>query len=69
VNPILVVGTTGDAATPIVGARAMVEALGNAQLVVITADQHTGYGANWCAVKTISDYLVKLKVPEPDKQC
>jgi len=69
VNPILVVGTTGDAATPIVGARAMVEALGNAQLLVVTADQHTGYGANWCAVKTISDYLVKLKVPEPDKQC
>jgi pimeloyl-ACP methyl ester carboxylesterase len=68
-NSILVVGTTGDAATPIVGARAMVDALGNAQLLVVTADQHTGYGANWCAVKTISDYLVKLKVPEPDKQC
>lgn len=68
-NPILVVGTTGDAATPIVGARAMVEALGNARLLVVTADQHTGYGANWCAVDTISRYLVRLQIPEPDKSC
>ncbi len=66
-TPILVVGTTGDAATPIVGARAMVEVLGNAHLLVVTADQHTGYGANWCAVDAISRYLVRLQVP--DKEC
>ncbi len=68
-TPILVVGTTGDAATPLIGTRAMVAALGNAQLLVVEADQHTGYGANWCAVKTISDYLVDLKIPDPAKQC
>lgn len=67
--PILVVGTTGDPATPLEGARAMAETLGNALLLVVDADQHLGYGASGCAVQVISDYLRKLKLPENEAVC
>lgn len=67
--PILVIGTTGDPATPLEGARSMAQALGNATLLVVNADQHIGYGANGCVVEVVSDYLVKLEVPENEAPC
>lgn len=67
--PILVVGTTGDPATPLEGSRAMAATLGNALLLVVNADQHLGYGANGCAVQVVSDYLRKLELPENEAVC
>ncbi len=48
-GPIVVVGTTGDPATPLVGTEAMAAALEDGRLVVVDADQHTGYGTNECS--------------------
>jgi hypothetical protein len=61
---IMVVGTTGDSATPIEGTRRMAEVLGRAVLVTVEADQHTGYGANSCVDDAVERYLLDLEAPE-----
>ena len=67
--PIVVVGTTGDSATPIDGTRRMADTLANAVLVVVEAEQHTGYGANECVVDAVDRYLVQLTVPADGLTC
>jgi pimeloyl-ACP methyl ester carboxylesterase len=57
-GPILVMGTTGDAATPLAGTEAMAAALQDGRLVVVTANQHTGYSVNTCSRKVVDDYLI-----------
>lgn len=57
-GPILVMGTTGDPATPLSSTEAMADALEDGRFVVVTADQHTGYGVNPCSVSIIDDFLV-----------
>ena len=57
-GPILVMGTTGDSATPLAGTRVMADSLEDGRLVVVTANQHTGYSANACAADTIEEYLI-----------
>ena len=57
-GPILVMGTTGDSATPLAGTRVMADSLEDGRLVVVTANQHTGYTANACAADTIEQYLI-----------
>lgn len=68
-GPILVIGTTGDAATPLESTRKMVSALEEGLLIVVEADQHTGYGANECVTVAVDDYLIKLKAPKQDLKC
>ena len=55
--PIVVVGTTGDAATPLESSRAMARTVGG-RLVIVTADQHTGYGADDCVDAAVDEYLI-----------
>lgn len=57
-GPILVMGTTGDSATPLAGTRVMADALEDGRLVVVTGNQHTGYGVNACSSDTIEQYLI-----------
>ena len=68
-GPIVVVGTTGDAATPLESTRKMAQGLEQGILIVVDANQHTGYGANSCVVKAVDDYLIKLKVPTNETTC
>jgi pimeloyl-ACP methyl ester carboxylesterase len=68
-GPIVVVGTTGDAATPLESTRKMAQGLEQGILIVVDANQHTGYGANSCVVKAVDDYLIKLKVPANETTC
>lgn len=56
--PILVVGSTGDSATPLEGTRRMRNALRNASLIVVDSFEHTSYGLDACATAAIDDYLV-----------
>ena len=62
-GPILVVGTTGDAATPLASTRNMAATLQDGHLVIVTADQHTGYGVNSCVDATVDGYLVDPTAP------
>jgi pimeloyl-ACP methyl ester carboxylesterase len=62
-GPILVVGTTGDPATPFAGTQTMATTLEGGHLVTVHADQHTGYGVNDCVNKAVEDYLVRPSAP------
>ena len=68
-GPIVVVGTTGDAATPLDSTRKMAKGLEQGILIVVDANQHTGYGANSCVVKAVDEYLIKLVVPANETTC
>jgi pimeloyl-ACP methyl ester carboxylesterase len=68
-GPILVVGTTGDPATPLESSRKMAAALEDGRLVVVVANEHTGYGENDCIDDIIHDYLVQLEAPENETVC
>jgi pimeloyl-ACP methyl ester carboxylesterase len=67
--PILVVGSTGDPATPIEGTRRMFETLDNARLIVVDSFDHTSYGSNDCATEAIDRYLVDLVAPDGELNC
>ena len=62
-GPILVMGTTGDPATPLQSTRNMANALEDGHLVVVTADQHTGYGVSTCGDNAVDNYLVDPTTP------
>ena len=70
--PILVVGNTGDPATPYEGARKMVSELGNGVGVEVTY-KGQGHGAyntgNACMTKTVNAYLLEGKVPAGGTTC
>ena len=68
-GPIVVVGTTGDAATPLDSTRKMAQSLEKGILIVVDANQHTGYGANNCVVKAVDDYLIELTIPANETTC
>ena len=68
-GPIVVVGTTGDAATPLDSTRKMAQSLEKGILIVVDANQHTGYGANNCVVKAVDDYLIELTIPTNETTC
>ncbi|MFF6917755.1 alpha/beta fold hydrolase [Streptomyces sp. NPDC012466] len=70
--PILVVGNTGDPATPYEGARAMVNALGKGVGVELTY-RGQGHGAydskNKCVQGAVNGYLLDGKVPPAGTVC
>jgi pimeloyl-ACP methyl ester carboxylesterase len=68
-GPIVVVGTTGDPATPLKSARNMALSLEQGILVVVEADQHTGYGVNACIVAAVDEYLINLAIPVNETLC
>jgi pimeloyl-ACP methyl ester carboxylesterase len=68
-GPIVVVGTTGDAATPLTSTRKMAAALEKGILLIVEANQHTGYGANECITQAVDSYLIDLTVPVNETIC
>ncbi|MEU7058409.1 alpha/beta hydrolase [Streptomyces sp. NPDC046197] len=70
--PILVVGNTGDPATPYEGARKMVDELGRGVGVELTwkGEGHGAYGSGSdCVDSTVNAYLLKGAVPQDGKVC
>jgi pimeloyl-ACP methyl ester carboxylesterase len=68
-GPIVVIGTSGDPATPLASTRKMAAALEEGVLLVVEANQHTGYGANECINTAVDSYLIDLTVPVNDTIC
>ena len=68
-GPIVVIGTTGDAATPLASTRKAAGNLEQGVLVIVEADRHTGYGLNTCVVDSVDAYLVDLTVPDDETYC
>ncbi|MFD8785231.1 alpha/beta hydrolase [Kitasatospora sp. NPDC059599] len=70
--PVLVVGTTGDPATPVEGARAMAQQLGAGVGVTVTlqGEGHGGYNTgNPCLKQTVDAYLLDGTVPPDGTTC
>lgn len=67
--PILVIGNTGDPATPLANARAVADRLDSGVLVVAELDGHTAYGADSCVTRIVERYLVDLEVPPTGTTC
>ncbi len=65
----MVVGNTGDPATPYEGSRVMAETLEEGFFVSVEAATHTAYGLNACIDTAIADYLVDLVVPVGELRC
>jgi pimeloyl-ACP methyl ester carboxylesterase len=68
-GPIVVIGTTGDPATPLASTRKMAAALEQGVLLIVEANKHTGYGANECINTAVDSYLIDLTVPVNDTIC
>lgn len=68
-GPVIVIGTTGDPATPIESSRNAAKALEGGIFITVKAEQHTGYGVNKCIVTTVDRYLVDLIVPKNGTVC
>lgn len=67
--PILVVGNTGDPATPLENAEAVAATLRSGVLLVVDREGHVAHGNDDCATRLIDAYLVHLDVPEPGTRC
>lgn len=67
--PILVVGNSGDPATPLSNASAVATALSSGVLVTADISGHTAYGRDECSTRIIESYLISLAVPPDDTTC
>ncbi|MBB1246440.1 alpha/beta fold hydrolase [Streptomyces durbertensis] len=69
-DPILVIGTTRDPATPYIWAESLAEQLRSATLLTYDGDGHTAYvrGGD-CVNDAVNAYLLEGRVPPADKRC
>ncbi len=68
-SPILVVGTTGDPATPYEWAQAMTKQLDSAVLLTLDGEGHTAYGQSACVRQQVQRYLVEGTLPGAGARC
>jgi pimeloyl-ACP methyl ester carboxylesterase len=69
-DPILVVGTTRDPATPYAWAKALAGQLASGTLLTYDGDGHTAFGrGSNCVDRAVVDYLVQGTVPPDAKTC
>jgi pimeloyl-ACP methyl ester carboxylesterase len=70
-GPILVVGTTGDASTPLASSRIMADTLDEGVLLIVEGEHHTAYSFNSCAAATIDAYLLdpSSSTPADETEC
>ena len=63
-NPIVIIGTTGDPATPYEWAQGLHRILTNSVLISLTGDGHTGQGqGNECVDGQVDDFYLENKTP------
>jgi predicted alpha/beta hydrolase family esterase len=67
--PIVVVGSTGDPATPYSDAQALAKELKHGVLLTRVGDGHTGYRASACVRSHVNQYLLTLTVPAAGISC
>jgi hypothetical protein len=67
--PILVVGNTGDSATPFAAAERVAEDLEDAVLLTYRGTGHTSFNSDDCVQEVVRFYFVDLVVPEPGTEC
>jgi len=67
--PIMVIGTTGDPATPYEYAVSMARELRSGVLVTFQGEGHSAYGQSGCIRTLVVAYLVRNEVPRDGTRC
>lgn len=67
--PIVVVGTTGDPATPYPWAVALAKELDSGVLITHKGEGHTAFQSSTCVQRAVDLYLVELTVPKKGLTC
>lgn len=67
--PILVLGNTGDPATPFEWSVELADFLDTGVLYSVDAEGHTAYGTIECVTDVVNAYLIDLVVPGPGEGC
>lgn len=67
--PIVVIGTTGDPATPYQNAVGMARQLDSAVLLTLKGEGHLAYGQSQCVQRQVRAYLVDGVVPKDGAVC
>lgn len=67
--PLLVVGSTGDPATPFVEAQALTALLPGSVLLTRRGEGHTGYAASDCVRTAVDSYLLDRTLPAAGTVC
>lgn len=67
--PILVIGSTGDAATPYATAVRVADQLSSGVLLTVEIDGHVAIGDSACATERATRYLVDLALPGQGTSC
>jgi pimeloyl-ACP methyl ester carboxylesterase len=69
--PILVIGNTGDPATPYPGAQATATRIAGSTLLTVDSTEHTAYGSgrSGCVDDAVDRYLVDGTMPVPGTRC
>ena len=69
-NPLLIIGTTRDPATPYQWAKGLHKALVNSTLITLNGDGHTGANrGSSCVDNAMNNYLLTGKLPTHDLTC
>ena len=68
-DPILVIGTEGDPATPLEGAVDLAEQLEDGRLVTWQGDGHTAYPKTDCVTAAVNTYLLEATPPLDGLTC
>ncbi|MEM9514863.1 MAG: alpha/beta hydrolase [Actinomycetota bacterium] len=67
--PILVIGTTGDPATPYEWSVALADSLSSGRLFTVEGDGHTAYLSLPCVEPVVNTYLIDLELPDDGASC
>ncbi len=67
--PIVVIGTTGDPATPFEYASSMADELASGLLVRFDGEGHLAYGQSACVGQIVVDYLARGQAPPDGTRC
>jgi pimeloyl-ACP methyl ester carboxylesterase len=67
--PIVVVGTTGDPATPYENTADLASMLGVGHVLTWEGEGHTAYPSTSCIVTSVDNYLLDLKLPQEGLRC
>jgi pimeloyl-ACP methyl ester carboxylesterase len=67
--PIVVVGSTGDPATPYAWAVSLSKELSSGVLITRNGEGHTGYAASPCVQRAVDSYLLELTIPKKGLTC
>lgn len=68
--PVVVIGTTGDPATPFAWAEALADQLSSATLITYESEGHTAYMAgSTCVDEAVEEYLIEGTAPDNGLTC